>query len=158
LLFTILTLMSFGTMGRIYLYPVDWRGAAHFIEQNEKPGDKIVGSLYTNIFSLDFYYQGKTPISAPLDEKYRGDDLLLTAVKTNIYPTTSQDNIGQMQSFLENTQRIFFIISNGDGAFPGTEKIAQDWLARQGFVKVQEWREINNNNIFVVWVMERKAN
>ncbi|HTX87236.1 MAG TPA: glycosyltransferase family 39 protein, partial [Candidatus Nanoarchaeia archaeon] len=153
-LFLTLSLLSFSTMSKTSLYPVDWKGAAHFIEQNEKSGDKIIGSMYTNIFSLDFYYHGRLPISAPLDEKYRGDDLLLTAIKTNIYPTTSQDNIGQMRDFLGNTRRIFFIISNGDGAFPGTERIAADWLAEQGFVKVQEWRGAKDN-IFLVWIMER---
>jgi len=47
----------------------NWRGAADFISQNERPGDKIIGALYFDLLPMDFYYHGSLPIMAPLDEK-----------------------------------------------------------------------------------------
>jgi uncharacterized membrane protein len=157
LIFLILSVISFTALAAEPLYPIDWKGVAGFVAQNERPGDKIVGSLYTNIFSLQFYYRGLLPMAAPLDEKYRGSDLLLTTIKTNIYPTTNRDNIGQLQGFLGDTKRIFFIVSNGDGSFPGTEKIAEDWLLSRGFKNIGQWPEKGGDPSAVsVWLMERQ--
>jgi len=77
---------------------------------------------------------------APLDEKYRGDDILLTAIKTNMYPTTTEKNITQLKNYIQGTHRIFLLVFNGGGAFSAVPKISEDWLASQGFVKTAEWR------------------
>jgi hypothetical protein len=157
LIFLLISLASFGLTGSNQLFPDNWKGVAGFIAQNEQSGDKIVGSLYINIFSLNFYYRGQLPMAAPLDQKYRGDNLLLTAIKTNIYPTTNRDNVGQLRDFIGDTRRIFFIVSDGTGSFPGIEKIGADWLAAQGFVSVRQWPEKGDGQSATsVWLMEKR--
>jgi uncharacterized membrane protein len=154
IIFVILTFVSFSAINSGNITLDNWNGAADFVRQNEKPGDKIVGSLYTNILSLQFYFHGNLPISAPLDKKYQGDDLLLTTIKTNIYPTTNTENVGQLKYFLGNTKRVFFIVSSGNGAFPGSAGIVESWLAGQGFKKISQWPD-GNASSSLIWLMER---
>jgi uncharacterized membrane protein len=134
-LFFILSVMNFCVPTGMVSDAEDWKGAADFISQNEQPGDKIVASLYLDLLPLNFYYRGQLPVAAPLDEKYRGDDLLLTTIKTNTYPTTDKNNISQLENFLGSSSRVFLIISIGGGAFPRAPQIAADWLAARGFTK-----------------------
>jgi len=155
ILFLVLTFASFLAINSKNITIDNWNGAADFVRQNEKPGDKIVGSLYTNILSLQFYFHDNLPMSAPLDKKYQGDNLLLTTIKTNIYPTTNAENVGQLKDFLGSSQRVFFIVSSADGAFPDSHKIVENFLASQGFVRIKFWPD-GNVSSSLIWLMERK--
>jgi len=148
---------SFANMIGAPLYAADWKGTANFISQNEQPSDKIIGSLYSDIFSLGFYYRGQLPMAATLDEKYRGDDLLLTTIKTNMYPTTSWENVSQLKNFLGNTRRIFLTAPNSSEQefFFESYRIARDWLNQQGFVGVQSWPP-GDASSSLVWLMEKE--
>ncbi|MDD4902559.1 MAG: glycosyltransferase family 39 protein [Patescibacteria group bacterium] len=154
-LFCLLSIMSFWAFSVVTIDNASWKGAADFISQNERPGDKIAAALYFDLLPLDFYYRGKLPAAAPLDEKYRGNDLLRTTIKTNVYPTTDQANIVQLAGFLGNSRRIFLLVSDGEGAFPAVPLIAESWLQAQGFVKVREWPGVANRPAYV-WLMEKK--
>jgi 4-amino-4-deoxy-L-arabinose transferase-like glycosyltransferase len=154
-LYLILAPISFISMGRAPLYAVSWKGAADFIKQNERPGDKIIAPIYSDLLPIDFYYQGKLPVTSPLDEKYRGDDLLLTVIKTNIYQTINRENIGALDGYLSGARRIFLFVSNGNGSFPQAPKIAEEWLAGRGFARVQVWPP-GDASSSLVWLMEKK--
>jgi 4-amino-4-deoxy-L-arabinose transferase-like glycosyltransferase len=155
IIFLLLSAVSFYGLFSANLYSDDWKGAAAYVSQNEKPGDKIIGSLYSNILSLDFYYRGKLPIAAPLDEKYRGGNLLLTTIKTNIYPTTDRNNVGQLADFISGAPRIFLILADPYGAFLGAPKIVENWLEDRGYVEVSAW-PANESSSSGVWLMEKK--
>jgi uncharacterized membrane protein len=155
-IFLILTIMSFCAFAGPAVNIEDWKGVADFISQNERPGDKIIASLDFALLPLNFYYHGALPVAAPLDEKYRGDDLLLTAIKTNMYPTTDKNNIGQLENFLGSSSRIFLIISDGAGSFPGVSRLAEDWLTTKGFAKVPRCPGANGCPAYV-WLAERTS-
>jgi 4-amino-4-deoxy-L-arabinose transferase-like glycosyltransferase len=154
-IFLLLSILSFKNINSAMLVPAGWKGGAFFIEQNEKPGDKIVTSLYFNLLVLKYYYHGALPATAPLDNKYFGDDLLATVIKTNVYPTTNLENVGQLKNYLASTSRIFFMLSSGEGNFVATSKIAEDWLFTQGFVRTKTWPP-GDSSSSLVWIMERK--
>jgi hypothetical protein len=137
-LYFILSILSFKNFIRPDINLEDWRGVASFINQNERPGDKIVSSLYFGLLPLDFYYHGQLPAMAPLDKKYYGDDLLLTAIKTNMYPTTDQNNISQLTDFIKGDGRVFLIIFDAGGFYSEIAKTSEDWLAVQGFVATKK--------------------
>jgi uncharacterized membrane protein len=157
IIFLLLSILSFSAMANVSSVDGDWKGAANFISQNEKSGDEIIGSRYWNIFLISFYYRGQLPMAAPLDEKYRGDDLLLTTIKTNIYPTTNQKNISQLKNFLEDTRRVFLLTADSgiQGTFFYSCKMTRDWLNQQGFISVQSWPP-GNASSSLVWLMEKK--
>jgi len=153
--YLILSVLSFYCFNSRAVNIENWRGAADFISQNEQSGDKIVGALYFDLLPMDFYYHGHLPIMAPLDEKYRGDDVLLTTIKTNMYPTTTENNVGQLENYTRGNHRIFLLISDGGGAFLAVPKISEDWLTSQGFVKTAEWPADSGASAYV-WLMEKK--
>ncbi len=154
-LYIVLTVLSFSALSRVTLISDNWQGAADYISQNERPGDKVVGSLYTNVLSLNFYYRGKLPVGAPLDEKYRSGDQLLSAIKSNIYPTTNQATVGQLSDLLGDSRRVFFLVSDGNGAFPGIYNIVYDWLKARGFTEVGSWPNGSNDTAQVL-LLEKK--
>jgi hypothetical protein len=154
-LYLFLSVLSFYYFNSVAVNIENWRGAADFISQNEQSGDKIVGALYFDLLPMDFYYHGHLPIMAPLDEKYRGDDVLLTTIKTNMYPTTTENNVGQLENYTRGNHRIFLLISDGGGAFLAVPKISEDWLTSQGFVKTAEWPADSGASAYV-WLMEKK--
>jgi uncharacterized membrane protein len=156
-IFLVLSVLSFASMANVSSISGDWRGGANFISENERPGDKIIGSLYSDLFLFGFYYHGRLPMAAPLDEKYQGDNLLLTVVKTNIYPTTNQENVGQLKNFITDARRIFLAAPNTSeqAAFFESFIITRDWLLKQGFVSVQSWPP-GPASSSLVWILEKK--
>jgi uncharacterized membrane protein len=157
IIFLTLSIYSFWFIPQGELTNDDWRGVSNFISSNEQGGDKIVGSLYFCLLPLSVYYHGQLPAMAPLDEKYRGDDALLTAIRTNIYPTTTTENVGQLENFLGGARRVFLIVSDGGGAFINVPKISEDWLISHGYSVVEKWPDQGEDQSLVgVWLWEKR--
>jgi len=85
-----------------------WDLAATWLEQNQKPGDKIIVPYYIHHLELQNYYHGNTPNQYFYPEKTDKsfDELIATQ---NWQVTVNSDNINQLKNYIEDSERILII-------------------------------------------------
>ncbi|MCU0679678.1 MAG: glycosyltransferase family 39 protein [Planctomycetes bacterium] len=109
----------------------DWAGAAEFIKANETGKEKIITPLYADLLPLAKYYDGRLKTGAVIDDAFQENDLLLTVVKTNVFPSLQQHNVNALDDLATGFAKIFFVFTSD--LFPKNQEYARDWLISNGW-------------------------
>ena len=85
-----------------------WDQVGKYVNSITQPDDRILISAFTYQLPFEHYYQGETEVVA-----YRPDgleeDILLRSVKYNWQAILTQENMPEMEQFIDNKKRIIII-------------------------------------------------
>ena len=108
-----------------------WHKVANYVEQHEKPGDKIL--ITTFIYQLPFshYYHGQTEIVGYQPQGLE-DDLLLKTVKYNWYAILTKENMPDLNKILEKNKRVI-VVNPTTASLVHRSNLVLDWFVENNW-------------------------
>lgn len=134
----------------------NWKRPAEYILEHEQAGDRIITGFSAEQLALDYYYTGTIPVDVFVPEDHKElytDDMLKTAILTNINFTISPENRDDFAHTVGDSTHVFFVYN--PIIFGSSYELYIQWFLDNGW-KREDYLKTPHTDDVQVWHLTKQ--
>jgi len=129
-----------------------WSQIANFIEQRERPTDRIISAFSASLLAVKYYYDGNLDMETLVDPAIKSQVLndLELVMRTNFLIYAKRETVQELADLVDDSRRIFYVFERN--LFGSNYELFHEWFLDNGWQRVDWLRGAQDQQ---VWLLEK---